>query len=115
MILLPYPPRATMRDRNPYKVIVGAADFRSHRLALHPNAAMVLSHRHPVSPFSRTFRFLGCTARNWSPPHPGFSRAFGVAWERDIAPEHHTGMLQRRWTWHLRAAPAAQWQRDLPF
>jgi len=53
--------------------------------------------------------------RRVTAPHPGFAQAFGVAWERAIAPEHQTGMLQRRWTWHLPAAPEARWQRDVPF
>jgi acetyl esterase/lipase len=48
-------------------------------------------------------------------PHPGFAQAFGVAWEREIAPEQQSGMLQRRWSWHLPAAPEPRWQRDVPF
>ena len=48
-------------------------------------------------------------------PHPGFAQAFGGAWEQAIAPEQKAGMLPRRWTWHLPAAPEPQWQRDVPF
>jgi hypothetical protein len=48
-------------------------------------------------------------------PHPGFAQAFGVAWEQAIAPEQQNGMMQRRWSWHLPAAPEPQWQRDVPF
>ena len=48
-------------------------------------------------------------------PHPGFAQAFGVAWERDIAPEQQSRMMQRRWSWHLPAAPEPRWQRDVPF
>jgi len=47
--------------------------------------------------------------------HPGFAQAFGARWERAIAPEQQTGMLQRRWTWHLPAAPEPWWQHDVPF
>lgn len=53
--------------------------------------------------------------RQVAAPHPGFAQAFGVAWERAIAPEQRTGMLRRRWTWHLPAAPEPRWQRDVPF
>jgi acetyl esterase/lipase len=48
-------------------------------------------------------------------PHPGFAQAFGEAWERAIAPEQQAALLPRRWTWHLPAAPAPRWQRDVPF
>ena len=48
-------------------------------------------------------------------PHPGFAQAFGPDWERAIPPAYQTRMLQRRWTWHLPAAPEQRWQRDLPF
>ena len=37
-------------------------------------------------------------------PHPGFEQAFGVEWERAIAPEQQRVMVQRRCGWHLRAA-----------
>lgn len=53
--------------------------------------------------------------RQVTAPHPGFARAFGVDWERAIAPERQIRMLRRRWTWHLPAAPEARWQRDVPF
>lgn len=53
--------------------------------------------------------------RQVTAPHPGFTRAFGADWEQAIAPERQTGMLRRRWTWHLPAAPEARWQRDVPF
>jgi acetyl esterase/lipase len=53
--------------------------------------------------------------RRVTAPHPGFAQAFGVEWERAIAPEHHTGMLKGRWTWHLPEEPEPRWQRDVPF
>src|SRR5215213_5967302 len=53
--------------------------------------------------------------RQVTAPHPGFAKAFGVAWERAIAPEQLSGMLQRRWIWHLPAAPEPRWRRDVPF
>jgi hypothetical protein len=53
--------------------------------------------------------------RQVTAPHPGFARASGVAWEQSIAPEQQRGMLQRRWSWHLPAAPEPRWQRDVPF
>jgi acetyl esterase/lipase len=53
--------------------------------------------------------------RRVTAPHRGFARAFGVEWERAIASEQQTGMLRRRWTWHLPAAPEPRWQRDVPF
>jgi acetyl esterase/lipase len=54
-------------------------------------------------------------ARQVTAPHPGFAQAFGEEWERAIAPEQQSGMLQRRWTWHLPAAPEPRWQRDVRF
>ena len=36
--------------------------------------------------------------RRVTAPQPGFDQAFGVGWEHTIAPEHQTGMLQRRWS-----------------
>src|SRR5215216_1404969 len=56
-----------------------------------------------------------CDMRQVRAPHPGFEQAFGVEWERAISPEQHRGMLQRRWSWHVPAAPEARWQRDVPF
>jgi acetyl esterase/lipase len=53
--------------------------------------------------------------RQVTTPHPGFTQAFGADWERAIAPEQKTGMLRRRWTWHLPAAPEARWRRDVLF
>ena len=53
--------------------------------------------------------------RRVTAPQPGFEQAFGSQWERAIAPEQKTGMLQRRWTWHMPAAPEPRWQRDVPF
>lgn len=53
--------------------------------------------------------------RRVTAPHPGFVQALGPDWERAIGPERQIRMLQRRWTWNLPAAPAAQWQRDVPF
>jgi acetyl esterase/lipase len=53
--------------------------------------------------------------RQVTTPHPGFAQAFGGEWERAISPEQQRGMLQRRWTWHLPAAPEPRWQRDVPF
>src|SRR5215208_1906904 len=41
--------------------------------------------------------------RQVTTPHADFAQAFGVGWERAIAPEQQTGMLQRRWSWHLGA------------
>src|SRR5829696_6848731 len=72
------------------------------------------------SPMAMSTAMLGVLAavrdvRQVTSPHPGFAQAFGVPWERDIAPEQQTGMLQRRWTWHLGAAPEPRWQRDVPF
>ena len=72
------------------------------------------------SPMAMCTGMLGAVAavrdvRRVTAPHPGFAQAFGVAWERAIAPEQQSGMLQRRWTWHLPAAPEPRWQRDVPF
>src|SRR5215217_413878 len=72
------------------------------------------------SPMAILTGMLGAVAavrdvRQVTAPHPGFAQAFGVGWERAIAPERQTGMLQRRWTWHLPAAPKSRWQRDVPF
>jgi acetyl esterase/lipase len=54
-------------------------------------------------------------ARQVTTPHPGFAQAFGEELERAIAPEQQTAMLQRRWTWHLPAAPEPRLQRDVRF
>jgi acetyl esterase/lipase len=80
-------------------------------------AGLALLARSPVAMLTA---MLGAVAavrdmRQVTAPHPGFAQAFGVAWERAIAPEEQMGMLQRRWTWHLPAAPEARWQRDVPF
>ncbi len=48
-------------------------------------------------------------------PHDGFERAFGVGWQRRIAPERRKHMLKQRWTWKLPASPEPSWQRDVPF
>jgi hypothetical protein len=39
--------------------------------------------------------------------HDGFERAFGLDWQRQIAPEQQARMLKRRWVWQLPAAPVA--------
>jgi acetyl esterase/lipase len=80
-------------------------------------AGLALLARSPVAMFAG---MLGAVAavrdvRRVAAPHPGFAQAFGADWERTIAPTQKTGMLQRRWTWHLPAAPEAWWQRDVPF
>jgi acetyl esterase/lipase len=80
-------------------------------------AGLALMAQWPMAIFTA---LLGAVAavrdmRQVTAPHPGFAQAFGVAWERDIAPEQQTGMLQRRWSWHLPAAPEPRWQRDVPF
>ena len=80
-------------------------------------AGLALLTRSPVAIFAG---MLGAVAairdvRRVTDPHPGFAQAFGVAWERAIAPEQQTGMLRRRWSWHLPEEPAARWQRDVPF
>ena len=72
------------------------------------------------APVAMLTAMLGAVAavrdmRQVTAPHPGFAQAFGVAWERAISPEQQMGMLQRRWTWHLPAAPEPRWQRDVPF
>jgi acetyl esterase/lipase len=80
-------------------------------------AVLGLLARSPMAIFTA---MLGAAAavrdvRQVAAPHPGFAQAFGVAWERAIAPEQHLGMLQRRWSWHLPAAPEPRWQHDVPF
>src|SRR5829696_3776497 len=80
-------------------------------------AGLSLLARSPMAIFTG---MLGAVAavrdvRRVTAPHPGFAQAFGTAWERAIAPEQQTGMLKRRWTWHLPAAPEPQCQRDVPF
>ena len=80
-------------------------------------AGLALLARSPAAIFAG---MLGAVAavrdmRRVTAPHPGFAQAFGVAWERAIAPEQQTGMLQRRWTWHLPAAPEPRWQRNVSF
>ena len=72
------------------------------------------------SPVAMLTAMLGAVAavrdmRQVRAPHPGFEQAFGVEWERAISPEQHRGMLQRRWSWHVPAAPEPRWQRDVPF
>jgi acetyl esterase/lipase len=81
-------------------------------------AALGLLARSPVAIFTALLGVLAAVrdARQVRAPHPGFAQAFGVvAWERDIAPEQQSGMLQRRWSWHLPAAPKPHWQRDVSF
>lgn len=80
-------------------------------------AGLALLARSPIAFFTA---MLGAVAavrdvRRVTLPHPGFAQAFGEEWERAIAPEQQTGMLQRRWRWHLPAAPEPLWQRDVPF
>jgi acetyl esterase/lipase len=53
--------------------------------------------------------------RRTTVPQSCFAQAFGPDWERQIGSERQTGMLPRRWTWRLPAAPEARWQRDRPF
>jgi acetyl esterase/lipase len=72
------------------------------------------------APVAMLTAMLGAVAavrdmRQVTAPHPGFAQAFGEEWERAILPEQQMGMLQRRWTWHLPAAPEPRWQRDVPF
>ncbi|HET7269726.1 MAG TPA: alpha/beta hydrolase [Rubrobacter sp.] len=80
-------------------------------------AALALLARSPVAMLSALLGAVTAVrdVRRVTAPHPGFAQAFGVAWELSIAPERQTGMLQRRWTWHLPAAPEPRWQRDVPF
>ena len=80
-------------------------------------AGLALLARSPVALLAA---MLGAVAalrdvRRVTAPHPGFARAFGEAWEEAIAPERQTGMLRRRWSWHLPTAPEPRWQRDVPF
>jgi acetyl esterase/lipase len=80
-------------------------------------AALALVAR---SPMAMLTAMLGTVAavrdvRRVAAPHPGFARAFGVDWEQSIAPEQQSGMLQRRWSWQLPAAPEPRWQRNVPF
>ena len=56
--------------------------------------------------------------RRLTAPHPGFARAFGVAWEQSIAHEQQRGMLQRLAWPHLgwllctcTAVPGTCWTR----
>jgi acetyl esterase/lipase len=53
--------------------------------------------------------------RRVTAPQAGFEQAFGPEWEHAIALEQKTGMLPRRWTWHMAAVPAPRWRRDVPF
>src|SRR5215217_9613081 len=80
-------------------------------------AALALLARSPVGLLTGALGAVVAArdVRQVTAPHPGFARAFGVAWEQSIAPEQQNGMLQRRWSWHLPAAPEPRWQRDVPF
>jgi len=53
--------------------------------------------------------------RSVTAPQAGFEQAFGPQWKCAIAPAQQTGMLQRRWTWHMPDAPEPRVQRDMPF
>jgi hypothetical protein len=44
-----------------------------------------------------------------------FAAAFGADWQEQIPPQLKVGMLARRWTWNLSAAPGAHVERDLAF
>jgi acetyl esterase/lipase len=80
-------------------------------------AAIALQARSPVGLLTGALGAVVAArdVRQVTAPHAGFAQTFGVAWERDIAPEQQSGMLQRRWSWHLPAAPEPRWQRDVPF
>src|SRR5829696_3632279 len=80
-------------------------------------AGLAVLARSPMAIFTGMLGAMAAVrdVRQVTAPHPGFAQAFGVAWERAIAPEQQTGMLQRRWTWHLPAAPEPWWQHDVPF
>ena len=80
-------------------------------------AGFGLLARSPVAVFAGMVGAVAAArdVRRVTEPHPGFAHTFGVEWERAIAPEHQSGMLRRRWIWHLPAAPEARWQRDVPF
>jgi acetyl esterase/lipase len=80
-------------------------------------AGLGLLARTPVALLTGALRAVVAArdVRRVTAPHPGFAQAFGVAWERAIAPQQQTGMLQRRWSWHLPAAPEPRWQRDVSF
>ena len=80
-------------------------------------AGLGLLARAPVAMLTRALGAVAAASdvRQVRAPHPGFEQAFGVAWERAIAPEQQRGMLQRRWSWHLPAAPEPRWQRDVTF
>jgi acetyl esterase/lipase len=80
-------------------------------------AGLALLARSPMAMLTAMLGTVAAFRDMWrvTAPHPGFARAFGEAWEEAIAPEQQTGMLQRRWTWHLSAAPEPRWQRDVPF
>src|SRR5215208_837713 len=80
-------------------------------------AALALLARSPVGLLTGALGAVVATrdVLQVTAPHPGFAQAFGVEWEQSIAPEQQSGMLQRRWTWHLPAAPEPRWQRDVPF
>lgn len=48
-------------------------------------------------------------------PHDEFEKAFGVDWQRKIAPEQQKRMLKRRWTWWMPGSPEPRWARNIPF
>ena len=80
-------------------------------------AGLGLLARAPVTMFAGALGAVVAArdVRRVTAPHPDFAQAFGVAWEQAIVPAQKTGMLKRRWTWHLTAAPEPRWQRDVPF
>ena len=80
-------------------------------------AGLALLNRSPMAMLTGMLGAIVAARDTWqiTAPQPGFAQAFGADWERAIAPERQTGMLKRRWTWHLPAAPEARWQRDVPF
>src|SRR5215208_308349 len=93
-------------------------------LSVAPSSLLYVRIRAPINPLRGSLWILRLLAEAvtavrdvWrvTVQHPGFAQAFGVAWERAIAPEQQSGMLRRRWTWHLPAAPEPRWQRDVPF
>jgi acetyl esterase/lipase len=80
-------------------------------------AGLGLLARAPVAMLTGTLGAVVAARDVWQvrAPHPGFAQAFGMAWERAVAPEQQSRMMQRRWSWHLPAAPEPRWQRDVPF
>lgn len=49
-------------------------------------------------------------------PQHSFEKAFGPDWQREIPPEQHPYMLQRRWNiWLPRVTTAVRWERDIVY